>query len=471
DVTGLEIFVAVAEVQGVEEREWTYLHRDGSAKRVSLAVTCLRDANGKIIGYLGVATDITRQKQYEHELQLAKDNAEAANLSKSRFLANMSHELRTPMTAILGYSDVLLDRCQDLDNREYLQVVRRNGEHLLRIINDVLDLSKIEAGRMEMEELPVCPRALIDDVCNAMRVRAEGKGIRLQCEYAGPLPYRIHLDPTRLRQIVINLIGNAIKFTDVGQVTVQTTFEVIEGQPSLLHVSVTDTGIGMRPEQLETLFHPFAQADASTTRRYGGTGLGLSISRRLAQQMGGDIAVTSEPGQGSAFVVSVIVRGETRADDVPDGKRHGTDEHRYSISSTGDALVRLDERHILLVEDGPDNQRLIAFLLRKAGAEVQIVGNGLEAVEYMRQHPDSVDIILMDMQMPVLDGYEATRQLRDEGFTLPIVALTAHAMNGDRERCIDAGCDDYAVKPIQRKELIELIHRLAPVEQPADADI
>ncbi len=401
-------------------------------------------------------------------LEEFSQTAQAATKSKSEFLANMSHEIRTPMTAILGYTDILLGNLHGDENLEAAEIIKRNGEYLLDIINDILDLSKIEAGRMHVERIACPPVQLVDDVLALMRVRAESKGLPLRAEFQGPIPQTIETDPTRLRQILINLVGNAIKFTEIGEVRLRVRLDAAaEGGPRLVF-DVLDTGIGMTPQQMQKLFQPFTQADSSTTRKYGGSGLGLTISRRLAKMLGGDITATSTPRRGSGFRVSVATGSLASVPLIRPGQPAG---------KPGVPAERTDRKidlncRVLLAEDGPDNQRLISFVLRKAGADVTVVENGRKALEYAlatypgwgRREDDPnqpFDVVLMDMQMPIMDGYEATRRLRDAGYDRPVVALTAHAMEHDRAKCLDAGCDDYVAKPIDRHKLIELVNRYA----------
>ncbi len=391
------------------------------------------------------------------ELQYARDAAEAASRAKSDFLANMSHEIRTPLTAILGYTDLVATaEAAPAERAEWVQTIRRNGEHLLAVLNDILDLSKIEAGKIALEQIPSSPIDLVTQCVSLLRTQATNKGLAFDAEFAGPLPRAIHTDPTRLRQILVNLVGNAIKFTEHGSVRLKTRFVAgIPDRPPTIAFEVIDTGIGMSAEQAATLFQPFTQADETMTRRFGGTGLGLTISQRLANLLGGDIRLASTPGQGSTFTVELVLRPSDAADLIAPPSEGAAAPAPPPASVSG----RLTGIRILLAEDGLDNQRLISFHLRKAGAEVTLAENGRIALEHaqaaMRSGSD-FDLILMDMQMPELDGYGATAALRKAGYHRPIVALTAHAMSGDRERCIEAGCDDFASKPIDRAALIDI---------------
>ncbi len=432
--------------------------------------------DGKARGVLATFDDVTSIQEMniqlrqalddlavsQRRLQVAKEEAEAAARSKGEFLANMSHEIRTPMTAILGYADLMLDADADsADQRNYVHTIKRNGDHLLAIINDILDISKIEAGKMTVEQIETSPLLLLQDVASMMRVRTDAKQIEMRLDFDGPIPETIHSDPTRLRQILINLVGNAIKFTEQGSVSIVTRLiDPPDAEVPRMRFDVVDTGIGISEENLGKLFKAFSQTDSSTTRKFGGTGLGLTISRRFAQMLGGDITVSSEPGKGSCFSVTVQI-GSLRGVKMIENPAHfNAMAEEAKKTSQADEAPNLRGARLLLAEDGPDNQRLIAFILKKAGATVEIAENGVVACGKTlaaEKSDQPFDLVLMDMQMPELDGYGATAQLRKAGFTRPIIALTAHAMSSDRDKCMAAGCDDYAVKPLNRAKFLQTL--------------
>jgi PAS domain S-box-containing protein len=402
------------------------------------------------------------------ELEHARAASEAANRSKSEFLANMSHEIRTPMTAILGYSDLLANPSLSTEDRlDGVQRIRQNGRHLLAILNDILDISKIEAGKMTVERIECRVPEIVTEIAALMRPRAVEKGLDLRVEFAGRVPATVRSDPTRLRQILMNLMGNAIKFTERGSVRLLVGMQRLAPEScSRIVFEVVDTGIGMGREQIASLFKPFTQGDPSMARRFGGTGLGLIISRRLAEMLGGTISVTSQPGQGTTFRVEIetgpldgvgmilpIEGAELLPpDDAPPG-------HDARSGVGGDLLAGV---RILLADDARDNRKIVSYHLRRAGATVDLAENGRMATDAVLSAAASLqgyDIVLMDMQMPELDGFAATRCLREGGFLRPIIALTAHAMTGDREQCLAAGCDDYATKPIDPQQLLLTISR------------
>ena len=407
--------------------------------------------------------EIEHRERVQCELVRSKEAAESASRAKSSFLANMSHEIRTPLNAILGFTDLLrrgVDRGDEAERRDFLETVHHSGEHLLTLINDILDLSKIEAGQMEYEHIRFSPHQIIAEVMSVMRARAQQKGLALEYNWYGHVPETIESDPARFRQLLLNLVGNAIKFTERGAVQAVAKLNALRGE---LTVDIIDTGIGIPAEMLDTVFSPFIQADSSVTRRFGGTGLGLSICKHIAVGLGGSITVSSEPGRGSTFSTTIAtgplegvrLLQHPAADILPN-------EH----SGPAPACGRLNGQKILVVDDGDTNRKLIRLVLSRAGAEVVMAENGLEAVEATRQH--DFDMILMDMQMPVMDGYTATGRLRDDGYDRPIVALTAHAMRGDAERCLSAGCSDYLTKPINPEKLLEKISAILAGANPVE---
>jgi PAS domain S-box-containing protein len=416
-----------------------------------------RAPDGTVTSLYGTITDVTESVEREEALRQAQERAEEASRSKSAFLANMSHEIRTPLTAILGFTGLLRDEAtRDGATPEQLQsmeTVQRAGEHLLSVINDILDISKIEAGKLAIESVPAPLPAILLDVESLMRARASVRGVGLETRLLTPVPDRILTDPTRLRQILMNLVGNAAKFTERGRILVEASIEDTQ-QGELLVIAIEDTGPGMTEAQAAQLFQPFTQADSSVTRRYGGTGLGLTICRRLAHLMGGDVELVQTcPGRGSRFELRLPLQEPadvTRIDSLTSGEA----VHAALPAPAGTIVLR---GRILLAEDGDDNQRLISLLLRAAGAEVTVAPNGrvaLEMLEWASSGGAPFDLLLTDMQMPEMDGYTLARTLRAGGATIPIVALTAHAMADDRARCLEAGCDDYATKPIDRRGLI-----------------
>ncbi|MEL7472315.1 MAG: ATP-binding protein [Planctomycetota bacterium] len=407
----------------------------------------LRIRNERLVRGIATATE---------SLVAAKEDADAASQAKTRFLANMSHEIRTPLTAILGFAELMED--PDAPRDELLSsagVIHRNGAHLLALLNDVLDISKIEAGELTLEWVDADPVAVCHEVVGLLAAQAADQRVELRVEFEGEIPTRVRTDPTRLKQILINLVGNAIKFTPHGSVTLRVR---LEGAPptATLRFDIVDTGVGIPSEKLASVFEAFSQAEASTTRRFGGTGLGLAISRRLAQRLGGDIGVQSIEGQGSTFTLR-----------VDPGELAHVEYHRdaHGIPSQAEVIEHASfarDARILVAEDGPDNQLLLRHFLNKVDADVTIAEDGQRAVELALDaergaHP--FDLVLMDMQMPRLDGYDATRTLRARGFERPIIALTANAMSTDRERCLDAGCDDHLTKPVDRGLLIETCRR------------
>lgn len=406
---------------------------------------------------IGTLLDISNQHAYEQSLQAARRQAEAANQSKSEFLANMSHEIRTPMTAILGYTDLVAERVEDEQALEHLDTIRRNSQFLVDIINDILDLSKIEAGKLEVYREWFNPVQLVEEVRSIMAVRASEADLQFDVRYQGRLPARVNSDPKRLKQILINLVGNAIKFTSQGSVSVIVScVPVSQGGHGKLRFAIVDTGIGMTAEQQRRIFEAFSQADSSVSRRYGGTGLGLVITRRLTAMLGGEIELVSEPNRGSTFTVSIDA-GDLR--DVELVQPQSVAGVTMADPSADPATLNC---RVLVVDDRREIRFLSKQLLTRAGAEVSEAEDGLVAVEQVTQALSAgqpPDLILLDMQMPNLDGYQTARRLRKLNFQQPIIALTADAMQGDMRRCLRAGCNDYLSKPIDARQLIEMVRR------------
>ena len=419
--------------------------------------------------YCAFVRDITQRVHAESELREAKLQAEAASRAKTEFLANMSHEVRTPMTAVLGCTDLLFEPgLTSQVRREALDTIRRNGRHLLQLLDDILDLSKIEAGKIDIENVMMSPWSTVAEVVSLYRLRAEERGLTLKAQPEGLLPRLLRCDRRRLRQILVNFVSNAIKFTDQGQVEVRASMQNVHpDHPARIRFDVVDQGVGMNADMLARVFSPFEQVDASTTRRHGGSGLGLAICKRLAAAMQGEILVDSRPGKGSCF--SLLLPA------VDCGPLIRIDPLTSSLSRSEDSTDGLREMNCyrgraLLVEDMPDNRKVLKFYLEAAGLSVDTMNNGRQGVQQALQ--DEYDLVLMDMQMPELDGYEAARRLRAAGYRQPIIALTAHAMASDRERCIRAGCSDYITKPVEYQRLLSVIgHYCERIDPPGfDAD-
>jgi CheY-like chemotaxis protein/HPt (histidine-containing phosphotransfer) domain-containing protein len=433
-----------------------------------------KSASGEVLRLSTISRDITERKQMEEDLRLAKAQAEAANEAKSGFLANMSHEIRTPLNAIIGFSEILA--CEGLSDEqtEWVRTIRDSGEHLLELISDILDFSKIEAGKLDLEMIEYSLENLCAKVESLMRPAAMKKGLEFGFRENGVLPARIRTDPMRLSQCLLNLVGNAVKFTEKGHVYVNISLEEVDDEPCI-RFDVEDTGIGIPLEKQQLIFESFTQADGSTTRRFGGSGLGLAITKRLAGLLGGRVSLTSEEGKGSVFSLVVPV-GVGLTEQAPSDGRELADGSSVvqSISaapdrrSRGDAEFKFTGRaprgRALVAEDAVTNQMLIKLMLERMGLEVTMVKDGAEAVrEGLAQ---SYDLIFMDIQMPNMNGYEAARRLRKKGLTTPIIALTANAMEGDEKKCIEAGCDDYLPKPIERAKLMEITRKyLTPEPQ------
>jgi signal transduction histidine kinase/DNA-binding NarL/FixJ family response regulator len=412
----------------------------------------LRNGNN-YAGVLVSFDDITALEKKEAELRNSKLEAEEANKAKSSFLANMSHEIRTPMNAILGFTEILKRGYvkNEKESLRYLNTIHSSGKNLLELINDILDLSKVESGRLEVEKLKVEPYVIIQEVLQMLTVKANEKGLALAFSADGALPKEIETDPVRLRQIAFNLIGHSINFTEKGGVTVTCRYKDSASHPQLI-IDISDTGIGMSEDAVKNIFDPFVQADSTVTRRFGGTGLGLAISRRFAQALGGEITVKSKEGRGSTFRVS-LATGDLA------GVAFLKPEEIYKIGREIDteenSRWQFPPARILVVDDGEENRELVKLLLEEAGLAVDEAENGQLAVE--KAVANTYDIILMDVQMPVMDGFTAAGMLREQGLKIPVVALTANAMKGFEAECLDAGYTGYMSKPINIDQLMELM--------------
>jgi signal transduction histidine kinase/ActR/RegA family two-component response regulator len=404
-------------------------------------------------------------EQTTHELLIAKQIAEQANRSKTEFLANMSHEIRTPMTAILGFSELLQsESISPEETHRCLDTVVRNGKHLLAVINQILDLTKIEAGQFEVEQAECNLLELVDDIERLFRPQAEAKGINFTTLIAGELPDSIISDRTRLKQAMVNLVANALKFTKEGSVCLTICHcRVTE----TINLEISDTGIGLTQAQIKRIFQPFVQADSSTTRKYGGSGLGLAITRKIVHKLGGAVQVRSELDKGSRFKLVIPTGKRASSSNVSEFASPAEPVAMLTTSSTP-ALSTPDLGHakILVVEDGPDNQRLITHYLGRLNIKPTLADNGQQGVSEALeawQAGEPFDLIFMDLQMPVLDGYGATAHLRSVDYQGQIVALTAHALSTDRQRCLDQGFDGYLSKPVSRQQLLdEILHRVEP---------
>jgi PAS domain S-box-containing protein len=448
---------------GMVQRDLQLKLRDAQGTMRSFVVNCspVLATGGKPTGVLVSLEDITLLERSRVELRSAKDEAEAASRAKSEFLANMSHEIRTPMNAILGFTE-LLRRGFGKSEREssrYLDTIHQSGKHLLGLINDILDLSKVEAGQLTVEKIACAPHEIIQGAMAELAIKAQEKGIRLSMRLLTPVPERAQSDPARIRQVVLNLLSNAVKFTEAGGVEV-----VLACNGTAYTIEVSDTGIGMDPAKVEEMFDPFTQADVSISRRFGGTGLGLAISRRLARALGGELTGTSQPGVGTTMIF-------TFATGPLEGVRllDATDiaAPRAAGAASTRTRWRIPSARVLVVDDGAENRELLSLVLTEHGLWVEEAENGQVAVD--KAAATNFDLVLMDMQMPVLDGYAATRELRRRGVQAPIVALTAHAMKGYEEEVMQAGCTAYLTKPVDIDALLQQVAQLlgGTAEQPS----
>ncbi len=423
----------------------------------------LRLARGEV--FIGTVTEreerIRQQRERELWEKLCRE-AESANRAKTEFLSNISHELRTPLTAILGYADMLAEEADPHARSQHLEVIRRQGRHLLALVDDLLELSVLDRGDFALQRQECRPWRVAEEVVEWVKSQADAKKLAVRMECAFPMPSLISTDPRRLRQILLHLLSNAVKFTERGEVVLSVRWVKVAGGRSQMQFAVRDTGPGIDPETLAELFEPFHQSDGTSTRRHGGLGLGLAIAQRLVQALGGSLEAVGRPGEGSTFTVSLdaeLLPGVDLAYGLP---RETTVPAEAAAVETDAPVPHAPRGRILLVEDAPENRRLMGRLLQLAGWEPETAENGLEgwqAALRSLHEGRPFDLILMDMQMPVMDGYEACTRLRQAGWRGPIIAVTAHALPDDREKCLKAGCDDYLTKPIRREVLIETVRR------------
>ncbi len=430
------------------QRDFEYTVRiiraDGAIRHMQSRGFCEIGPDGQVSALFGAVLDVTRMKEIEEGLKVARQAAETASRAKSDFLSSMSHELRTPLTSIIGFADLMLMRDASDTNRRYLTLQRESGQHLLSLINDILDHSKIEAGKLQLESIPFDLRALAESCRETMSFEATRKGLDFACTVGVTVPHFVVGDSSRLKQVILNLMSNAIKFTSSGMVSLDISLQGMAGDVAALGFSVRDTGIGIASDKARSLFQRYVQAETSTSRQYGGTGLGLSISKSLVEAMGGSIGVESLPGTGSTFWFDIRLLS---ADDLNQG------------SSAPEQIPVKRRSHILLAEDSPINQLLLADLLTTLGHEVEVVGNGVEAVAAASTRP--FDLVFMDVQMPGMDGLVATQTLRSlHNATVPIFGLTANALPDDIGRCLAAGMDGHLAKPVDIQALAATIDRI-----------
>ncbi len=416
----------------------------------------VRDASGQPVHFISQIQDITLQKSVIEEMRKAKDAAEAANRAKSEFLAIMSHEIRTPMNGVLGFSSLLAESALTEEQKRFVRHIQQSGETLLNLINDILEFSKIEEGKIELEETAFDFRLIAEEVVSFLAPKASEKGLFLNLKFSNEVPRKIMSDAGRVRQVLLNLASNAIKFTESGGVVV----EISPSGASTCKVAVIDSGMGIPPEKLGQLFREFTQVDSSTTRRFGGTGLGLAISRRLTKLLGGEIGVESTLGAGSVFWFTLPLRTVEKEDETLD--RDSVEPELQAPSAAAPVEPGLAGIRVLVVEDNSANQLFAVYLLHKVGCTVDLAANGREAVAQFSQLP--YDVILMDCYMPEMDGFEATkaiRQVGQRGRDVPIIAVTASITKADQEHCKTVGMNDFLPKPWSRDGLVRLLRKWA----------
>ncbi|WP_299826487.1 ATP-binding protein [uncultured Pontibacter sp.] len=425
------------------------IRNHGTAILLSETASPVYNSKQEVVFAISAFEDITNRKKEEAELKLAKKAAEDSSLAKERFLANMSHEIRTPMNAILGFTNLLHRSPLSTEQQQFVEAIRSSGENLLTIINDILDVSKIQAGMMQLEEIPFGLKSLFESLKVLLQNNAADKGLKLSVDCQDQMPVLLLGDPVRLTQVMYNLVQNAIKFTSKGEVIVSAGVKYNEGEQVWIEISVSDTGIGISQDKLESIFERFSQATTATTREFGGTGLGLTIVKNLVELQGGSISIDSTLGKGSVFTISIPYKIATEEDMA-----------LYSEQAQLEENILLQDLHVLLAEDNILNQKLAFRVLSDMGFTVELAANGNEAVNLIKAGRH-FDVLLMDIQMPIMDGYEATRIIRQElKSNIPIMAMTAHAMSGEKEKCLAFGMNDYLSKPFKAKDLQSKIYLL-----------